>query len=135
MFYGTGNKRNGSYPVTGEQTNQRAELTAVICCLRHSSEPVHIATDSWYVCQGVRVWLAEWKSLGWRRRIGKRRTAPINNLDLWKALDSLWSKAPPGHLSISWVKGHANHRHVAAGITTELDAWGNARADELACRA
>ncbi len=65
----------------------------------------------------------------------KRRTAPIGNLDLWKALDSLWSKAPPGHLSISWVKGHANHKHVAAGITTELDAWGNARADELACRA
>ena len=84
------------------------------------------------VCQGLQQWLAEWKKLGWRRRIGKRRTAKVNNLDLWKVLGRLWSNAPPGHFMVSWVKGHANHRHVAAGITTDLDAWGNARADELA---
>ena len=96
---------------------------------------MHIATDSWYVCQGLQQWLAEWKRLGWRRRISKRRTAKVHNLDLWKVLDRLWSKLPAGDYTISWAKGHANHRHVAAGITTELDAWGNARADELACKA
>ena len=96
---------------------------------------MHIATGSWYVCQGLTELLAEWKPLGWRRRIGKRGTAPVNNLDMWKILDGLWSKAPSGHLTVSWVKGHANHKHVADGITTELDAWANARADELACRA
>ncbi len=100
----------GCYDVTGEQINQRAEMTAVICCLQQDEQPKHIATDSWYVCQGLREWLPEWKSLGWRRKVGKRHTAPIDNLDLRKTLDGLWCKAPPGHLSISWAKGHANHK-------------------------
>ncbi len=79
--------------------------------------------------------MAEWKVLGWRRKVGKGRTRPIHNLALWQALDALCSAAPAGHLSIRWVKGHVNHKMVEAGIATAMDAWANGEADRLACRA
>ena len=88
-----------------------------------------------YVVKGVTDWAPKWKSMGWRRKIGKRRLGQITNLDLWQELDELWSTAPPGHLTLKWVKGHSNHKHVARGITTELDAWGNLCADRRACNA
>ena len=135
VFYGVGQQLNAGFPVRGEQTNQRAELTAVIECIRRDERKLLVCTDSQYVSQGITEWLAEWKALGWRREIDRRRTAPIDNIDLWKALDGLWSQAPPGHLSIKWVKGHANHKHVAASITNDLDAWGNLCADRAACEA
>eukprot|EP00666_Eupelagonemidae_sp_cell4sb_P005833 gene5833-14695_t len=73
-----------------------------------------------------------WKALGWRRKVGKRRLVPVENEDLWRSLDQLWTTAPPRHLAIRWVKGHANHKHVEDGLATELDAWGNNQADRLA---
>ena len=135
VFYGNGHQNNRGTPVCGEQTNQRAELTAVIACIQHDSRRLHICTDSSYVVNGLTQWLPEWKALGWRHKVGKRRTAPVKNVDLWRRLDKLWGEAPEGHLSIQWVKGHANHKHVAAGVTTELDAWGNYQADRLAVEA
>ena len=32
------------------------------------------------------------------------------------------------------MKGHANHKHVEAGITMELDSWGYYQADRLAAQ-
>ena len=69
------------------------------------------------------------------RRIGKRRVGTVTNCDLWQELEGLWNAKPSGHLTLKWVKGHANFKHVARGITTELDAWGNLCADRRACEA
>eukprot|EP00660_Eupelagonema_oceanica_P019348 gene19348-biopygen8964 len=115
VFYGNGNELNKAYPVNGEQTNQRAELTAVIECIRNDNRRLRIATDSEYVMKGLTEWLPEWKALGWRRRIGKRkdRTAPVNNLDLWQELNAIWTSAAPGHTGrhAKQLAGPADQQH------------------------
>jgi ribonuclease HI len=102
----------------GEQltTNNRMELTAAIRGLEalRKSCRIDIYTDSQYVRNGIREWLAQWKLRGWKTADKK----PVKNQDLWEALDALVT----GHeIEWHWVKGHAGHP-------------GNERADELANR-
>ena len=95
-------------------TNNRMELTAVIRALEALKRPVqaNLYTDSEYVRRGVREWLPEWKSRGWRTAARK----PVKNQDLWEQLDRLIV----GHrIDWHWVPGHA-------GIA------GNERVDRLA---
>ena len=60
MFYGEGNKDNRAIWVGGAQTNQRAELTAVLHCLQHEPNGMHIYTDSKYVQQGIELSCNKW---------------------------------------------------------------------------
>jgi ribonuclease HI len=104
----------GSSPHT---TNNRMELAAAIEGLRRLKEhcAVEIITDSEYVKNGITKWIHGWKRNNWR----KSDKQPVNNQDLWIALDEL-VEAHQTHWK--WTKGHALHED-------------NNRCDELASRA
>lgn len=89
-------------------TNNRMELTAAIKALEAlkrpspSPSPVHVYTDSKYVCYGITTWIKKWRINGWK--ISKREL--IKNVDLWQHLDSLCASRS---IEWHWVKGHAGH--------------------------
>jgi len=97
-------------------TNNRMELTAAIEALASLKVrcQVTLFTDSQYVCQGITVWLAAWKSRGWRTASKQ----PVKNVDLWQRLDCLNAQH---EVTWRWVKGHSGDP-------------GNERADQLANR-
>ena len=67
-------------------TNNRMEIMAAIRALEALKMPstVTIHTDSRYVMDGARKWMARWKANGWRTADKK----PVKNEDLWHALDN-----------------------------------------------
>jgi len=102
----------------GEQdtTNNRMELMAAIETLRtlKKSCPIKIYTDSKYVQNGIKSWLANWKANGWKTAAKKE----VKNKDLWQQLDTLSQQHT---VTWAWVKGHSGNA-------------GNDKADELANR-
>lgn len=98
-------------------TNNRMELLAVIHGLKRLTRPskVELYSDSQYVLNGLREWLASWKARGWKTASKK----PVKNEDLWRELDEL---SQIHQLVFHWVRGHAGHPE-------------NERADELAVAA
>ena len=114
---------NVSEPLPGAaQTNQRAELLAVIRVLQIENRPVHVKTDSKYVLDGCLRNRFAWAAMQWRR---------VSNADLWKQLHSLLQKRAAS-FRITKVKGHATASDVAAGRVAFLDKFGNDAADALA---
>ena len=86
-------------------TNNRMELRAVIegIELVPDGTPATIYTDSKLVEQTMNQWAA-----GWRRRGWKRKTGPVENLDLVKeAFEKL--EARP-ELEVEWIRAHAGAR-------------------------
>jgi len=81
VWFGDGDNRNISEKLEGKvQTNQRAELTAVIRSIETvkkeekissktttSSLPMSIKTDSLYVMNGITKWIKNWKKNGWKK--------------------------------------------------------------------
>ena len=55
-------------------------------------------------------------------------------MDLWKQIDKILT-ARGNDVRVEWVKAHALPRHIRAGLTTELDIWGNDGADLAAGQA
>lgn len=105
------------------QSNQRAELLAVLCACLRDPRPLDIRSDSEYVCAGCSSWRA-WIQTGWKGE----------HSDLWHSLaEELQRRAST--VKVSWVKGHAKRIDIERGRTTELDKWGNDGADALAVRA
>ena len=82
-------------------TNNRMELRAALEGLRAlpGGAEVHLHTDSQYVRNGMREWLARWKRNGWRTADKK----PVKNEDLWRALDAA---AQAHQVHWHWVRGH-----------------------------
>lgn len=83
----------GPYRDICRQTNNRAELRAVIAALEYrcwSNESAYygrfeslvIATDSSYVAKGATEWAREWICRDWRKLDG----SAVQNQDLWKCL-------------------------------------------------
>jgi ribonuclease HI len=64
---------------------------------------VILISDSRYVIDGLKSWLAGWKKRGWKKSDGK----PPENLDLWMRLDKLNQELNGVHLY--WVKRHSGH--------------------------
>jgi ribonuclease HI len=95
-------------------TNNQMELMAAIEALNALKEPCHVilTTDSTYVRDGIKQWIAGWKRNGWRTADKK----PVKNMELWQTLDSARERH---EVDWRWVKGHAGHAE-------------NERADELA---
>jgi ribonuclease HI len=103
---------SGSEPLT---TNNRMEMLAAIRGIEALKKPgtqARIFTDSQYVINGIREWVANWKKRGWKTADKK----PVKNQDLWEQLDAL---AASHELEWHWVPGHA-------GVE------GNERVDRLA---
>ena len=115
--------KNFSCALEGQyQTNNRAELAAVLQVLRTELRKVHIKTDSAYVLRGCQRLRFVWAALGW---LG------ILNTDLWQQVHALML-ARGDDVAISKVKGHATAQDVAAGRVTQRDKQGNDSADKLA---
>lgn len=101
------------------QTNNRAELMAVIAVLQRDPRPVEIRTDSKYVINGFRSCLAP-------------SSPGTHNADLWDLLSGELRKRPCGSVRLVKVKGHAKLFHEKQGLVTAEDRLGNDAADSLA---
>jgi ribonuclease HI len=100
---------SGAIPLSESQTNQRAELTALLRGLElaekqfgklNDVKKVQIWSDSEYSINCASVWGPKWKSKGWKKQGGD-----IQHLDLIKVLVektlSLGFK-----IEYRWLKGH-----------------------------
>jgi len=105
VWYGPNDPRNISERCPGDQTNNRAELIAIIRCLEMDLDPAHrmiIKTDSKYCISCVQEWLPKWERNGWKSSAGQ----PIKNQAVIRYLDHLL-KNRPAHVKFVYVKGHA----------------------------
>jgi len=100
----------------GETTNNRMELMALIRAVElvPSGEEVTVYSDSNLAVRTINEWAAGWERRGWKRKSG-----PVENLDLVKEAYRAYKGRP--ELSLVWIKAHV-------GFT-----W-NEYADELANR-
>lgn len=124
VFFGENSEYNISEPLEGtKQTNQRAEMTAVIRALTtiYSMEKkvsdVVILTDSQYTRTGYYDWMPKWKRNRWKTSSG----TDVLNRDLWEELDKTAELVKECGMAflIKWVRGHAGE-------------YGNEMADRLA---
>tara|TARA_R110002049_G_scaffold4601_5_gene32360 strand:- start:506230 stop:506688 length:459 start_codon:yes stop_codon:yes gene_type:complete len=90
-----------------ESTNNKMELMAVIRGLEALNEDCEVTlfADSSYVLQGMKTWMAGWKSRGWKRKDGKK-LVPVKNVELWQQLDKLMQRHK---IIYEHVKGHDGH--------------------------
>jgi ribonuclease HI len=101
-----------------DTTNNRMALRSAIEVLRALKHrcSVHFVSDSQYLVKGMSEWVRGWKARGWTRKQG-----PIENLELWKALDAA---AAAQDVEWRWVRGHDGHpkneyaNHLATGAAT-----------------
>ena len=121
IFYGPDHALNFSAFLPGlAQSNQCAELFAVLVACLRDPRPLEIRTDSEWVCNGFSSWRS-WFAYGWQGE----------HADLWDMLAcELSSRVCDVH--VSWVKGHATEIDVERGRTTREDKIGNDGADKLA---
>ena len=132
VFYGHRSETNRALKVPGAQTSARAELWAVLHVLRTEERPVALRSDCRYVVDGINGGREKWRASAWLDKPLRGQEVP--NADLWKEVDRLLgTRTAP--FEVKWCKGHPLPRHVGLGQTTELDAYGNCGADELAGRA
>lgn len=109
VYFGPGDsRRNVSEPLKGSrQTNQRAELTAILRGLdiapRHRD--VTVVTDSQYAINCVTVWFQKWRSNDWLTADKK----PVENKDLVEAILGKIEERTELRVKtlFEWVKGHA----------------------------
>ncbi|KAF9893555.1 hypothetical protein FE257_010867 [Aspergillus nanangensis] len=110
VYFGPGDSsRNVSEPLKGSrQTNQRAELTAILRALdiapRHRD--VTIFTDSQYAINCVTSWFVKWRRNNWQTAGNK----PVENKDLVESV--LVKIEERKELKVKtlfeWVKGHSS---------------------------
>jgi ribonuclease HI len=124
VWWGEGHPLNHSAPLGGpHQTNQRAELAAVIHAIMQEKRLLHVKSDSAYVVNGCNRYLSAWAAVNWHK---------VKNADLWKQLHNLTQSRAPGSFSISKIKGHATAKDVRLGKVRLADKVGNDAADYLA---
>lgn len=92
----------GSAPDT---TNNRMELTALIhgIDLVPVGQPATLHSDSNLAVRTVNEWAPGWERRGWRRKTG-----PVENLDLVRPLVEKLRSRP--ELRVAWIKAHAGHQ-------------------------
>ena len=96
-----------------EQTNQRAELHAVIIAIETDQRPLEIRSDSQYVCDGFESILSGTPS----------QHAAGDNADLWFVLSNIMATRDREAVIMVKIKGHAKDRHVASGQVLAIDKW------------
>ena len=100
---------SGAIPLSESQTNQRAELTALLRGLElaekqfgklNDVKKVQIWSDSEYSINCASVWGPKWKSKGWKKQGGE-----IQHLDLIRVLVEK-TLALGFKIEYRWLKGH-----------------------------
>lgn len=116
-WYGENSPRNFSehVPVQDRQSNNRAELCAVLWVLQHKTfeEKLHCVLDAEIVYKGITIWMDKWHRHRWGAASG-----PVGHADLWSKVHFL-VKAHAESLTFQWVPSHTDIR-------------GNEEADQLA---
>mmetsp|Transcript_49558 Transcript_49558/g.97600 ORF Transcript_49558/g.97600 Transcript_49558/m.97600 type:complete len:281 (+) Transcript_49558:445-1287(+) len=121
VYWGDGDPHNVSARLRGsEQTNNRAELTAIVEALRQSKalypeDRIILRTDSQYSMKCVTEWMPKWVRNGFMTAMGH----PVKNQDLIMQLHALMQERGEERLDLQWVKGHSSEE-------------GNEAADSLA---
>lgn len=90
--------------VAADTTNNRMEVTAVICALECINRPIKVIvhSDSSYVVNAFNSgWIRSWKANNWVNSAKKA----VSNQDLWKRLAELVEKYD---VTFVKVKGHAD---------------------------
>lgn len=115
-------------------TNNRMALRSVIETFRALGAKgqqfrVQFTSDSRYLIDGLSSWLFGWSRAGW-----KRKTGPIENLELWREA----CRASVGHrYSWHWVRGHNGHpqneyaNHLATRAAADQTQSGGAIESEF----
>lgn len=102
-------------------TNNRMELTALHRGIElvPPGTPATVYSDSNLVVRTVTEWAPGWERRGWRRRTG-----PVENLDLVRPLYELVRSRP--EIEVSWIRAHAGNRwnEYADALAT---AWARER--------
>ena len=103
---GKGVERREFFIHSPATTNNRMALAGAIAVLqllagKGNRLRVLLVSDSEYLVRGVREWLPGWVARGWKRKSG-----PIENLELWKALHASLARHD---VQLGWVRGHAGH--------------------------
>ena len=96
-------KGSGAIPKSQQQTNQRAELTALLMGLESSMKypgQIKIWSDSQYSINCASVWGPSWRKKGWTKQGGA-----IQHLDLVKQLVDMTNQMSH-RLEYKWLKGH-----------------------------
>ena len=112
-------------PVKGpEQSNQIAELWAVVIVLHWAWAPTHIVTDSKWVMDGVLKLQAQPDTsvIKWEHHT------------LWVLVGGALRAIHHDFFAISWTQGHAKQKHIDQGLSTLEDQRGNEEADKLATK-
>tara|TARA_Y100000768_G_scaffold388603_1_gene385528 strand:- start:2537 stop:3070 length:534 start_codon:yes stop_codon:yes gene_type:complete len=116
-------KLNISERIVGKQTNQRAELYAILKALKTinigSYNRITIYTDSQYSIDCLTKWVKNWTKNGWK----DKKNNDVKNKDIIKPLYSILS----GNANIILI-----HIRAHTGKTDE-HSIGNSIADKLAC--
>lgn len=86
-------------------TNNRMELKALLEGVRlvPQGTPATVFSDSNLVVRTVTEWAEGWARRGWRRKTG-----PVENLDLVRELYELVQARP--EITIRWIKAHSGNR-------------------------
>jgi ribonuclease HI len=84
-----------------ETTNNRMELTALIegSRLVPNGTAVTVYSDSNLAVRTINEWAAGWEARGW-----KRRTGPVENVDLVRQAYAVYRTRP--ELDVKWIKAH-----------------------------
>ncbi|KAF9056015.1 ribonuclease H-like domain-containing protein [Panaeolus papilionaceus] len=122
VWWGPNDPRNIAERCPGDQTNNRAELIAILRMLEEtpiSSTPLLVKSDSQYSINCLTNWIFKWQSNGFRLGDG----SPIKNAGIIK---SIWAQlgireASGQKFRFKYVKGHSGH-------------YGNDGADDMANR-
>lgn len=117
-------ERRDFWLAEGDTTNNRMALRSAIESLRALKRPcaVRFVSDSQYLVNGMKTWVHDWKRRGWKRKSG-----PIENLELWQELDRERARH---RVTWEWVRGHAGHprneyaNHLATTAAKELASSG-----------
>ena len=88
-----------------QTTNNRMELQALLAGIELVPEgtPAVVHSDSNLVVRTVTEWAAGWEARGWRRKTG-----PVENLDLVRPAYERLRERP--ELEVRWIKAHAGNR-------------------------
>ena len=95
-------ERSGHDPDT---TNNRMELTALLEALDllPANTPITVYTDSHLAVRTITEWAAGWEKRGWKRKSG-----PVENLDLVKKVFRGYRDRP--EIKLEWIKAHVGYR-------------------------
>ena len=97
IWWSSNDPLNLSCRLKGKQTNNRAEIAAIIAALKQALDQKYdrlvLCTDSMYVINSINLWSPKWKENDWLTELGK----PVKNkedfielLELVEKIDVVW---------------------------------------------